>query len=58
MLNCFHSTDKNLQLADFLKHIQNTAELQTVYQAVQKDSISASNSSAPNSAVDSAMDQS
>lgn len=49
--------DKNLQLADFLKYIQNTPELQTVYQAVQKDTINASNSNASNS-VDNSMDHS
>lgn len=47
-------------MADFLKHIQNTSDLQTVYQNVQKDSLNALNSTGiSNSLVaDNSMDQS
>lgn len=61
-LNAFLSfpLDKNLQMADFLKYIQNTSDLQTVYQSVQKDSLNALSSNVPNSSLilDNSMDQS
>lgn len=52
--------DKNAQMADFLKYIQNTSDLQTVYQSVQKDSVNALNSNVANSSLilDNSMDQS
>lgn len=48
-------------MADFLKYIQNTTDLQQVYQAVQKDSLNALNSNVANSSLlilDNSMDQS
>lgn len=52
--------DKNAQMADFLKYIQNTSDLQIVYQAVQKDSLNALSSNVANSSLisDISMDQS
>lgn len=55
-------TDKNAQMAEFLKYIQNTSDLQTVYQNVQKDSLNALNSTGISSnfalVADNSMDQS
>lgn len=55
-------SDKNAQMADFLKYIQNTSDLQVVYQNVQKDSLNALNSTGMSSnlplAADNSMDQS
>lgn len=53
-------SDKNAQMADFLKFIQNTPDLQTVFQAVQKDSINALNANIGSTSLisDNSMDQS
>lgn len=61
LLYFFHfQIDLNPQMADFLKYIQNTSDLQTAYQAVQKDSLNALNINVVNSSLilDNSMDQS
>lgn len=52
--------DKNAQMADFLKYIQNTSDLQVVFLSVQKDTVNALNSNVANSSLilDNSMDQS
>lgn len=55
------NTDKNATMAEFLKLIQNTSDLQTVYQNVQKDSLNALNSTGISNSMlvaDNSMDQS
>lgn len=52
-------TDKNQQLAEFLKFIRESPELNNIFQSVQKDSLlTAPNSSASSSSTDNLMDQS
>lgn len=42
-MNIFAVLDKNQQLAEFLKFIKESADLLTIFQAVQKDSTTNNN---------------